>query len=77
MQIGNQFIHFGISGRLASGSEEKHLLEYNGVPPRFGFNYWFWVPKLEIRKQNTISIYSFNWLCFFSYWDNYNLLGKN
>jgi len=77
MQIGNQFLHFSIVGKFDGDEEEKEFLEeVNGVAPKFGFNYWFWMPKLKIRNRGTISMYDFKWLCFISSWDNYNLMGK-
>jgi len=76
MQIGNHFIVLGKAAKLYTGDQEEidHLTEVNEVPPKFNYSWWFWLPKIRIKPAGTITIIDIRWLCYFFYWDNYNLM---
>lgn len=79
MRIGNHFIVLGKASKLWKGDQEEidHLTETNGVSPKFNYSYWFWTPQVKWRPPDTINIITIHWLCYYLYWDNYNLMRGN
>jgi hypothetical protein len=62
----------GIAGRVSLGTMFEDL-----ESPRFGFNWWLWIPKYsdnggKFRKNEVIDV-DVTWLCFwfgFVFWPN-------
>ena len=50
-----------IAGKCETKEEYEHLKDVNEVPPRFGFNWWFWVPKVEVMPRNSTTIFQIFW----------------
>jgi len=67
----NYFISVGCCGRYTNEDDKRHLAEVNEIPPRFGFNYWFWLPRVGYRRKYG-SVTIFHWLCFWLIYDNFN-----
>ncbi len=63
----NKFLSFTKSGKYEDDGEgREHLISANGVPPKFGFNWWYWKPVYESNSKSNDAFVSRNlsWLCF-------------
>lgn len=69
MILGKLGLSFVIAGTFDYKDKElyKHLEEPNGVPPRFGRNWWYWKPVFKFNllgKEPTVTRFRLIWLCF-------------
>ena len=77
----NVFVSWVVSGRYDKEDIEllAHLKSANEVPPRLGFNWWYWIPKIETdfrHKKNACAVFEISWLCFNFEVMNYNRIYK-
>ena len=65
---GEIFINLVTAGKCDSEELRLHLEEVNEVPPKFGRNWWYNVPKFSKVPLG----WTLAWLCFMVTYDNYN-----
>lgn len=52
------------SGLYSSVKDKEELEEATGQKCRFGFNWWFWLPRLNIKLSGRYKTIAIMWLCF-------------
>ena len=52
------------SGKCETIEDYYHLNEANEVPPRYGFNWWFWKPKVIFMPKNSLTVIEIKFMCY-------------
>ena len=67
-------LSFVMSGRYIDEEDYNDLKEANPVPPRFGFNWWFWKPvfKNNFKDARYMNGLTLSWLCFILDYTDFN-----
>ena len=64
---GEIFLTCIIAGKVGSEDDYKHLENVNKIPPKYGRNWWYDVPKF----RKTTTGWEVIFLCFMLSYDNY------
>ena len=76
--INNVYVSFVTAGKL-NPDDYEHLKECNPCPPRFGRNWWTWIPDVGLNlfgNKNRLEMVDIRWLCYAFSITNYNLGSK-
>lgn len=64
MELNKFHISFIIAGKIESEESYNNLKEVNEVPPRFGRNWWYWLPKITKRSKEYKTVFAIHLFCF-------------